>query len=108
MDDKLTVEEAAAFLGFSVSTLNRWRHVGTGPRYYKPSWQVWYDKKDLENWLKSSVVEPETDQLSDTARNVPPDTAHSFSTSNEGGCDEGENEDARGGASQSCAMAAEA
>ena len=50
---KLCVQEAAHFLGLSVSTLNKMRLNGTGPRYLKLGRRVLYDMRDLEEWAAS-------------------------------------------------------
>ena len=47
---KLSVNEAAAFLGLSASTLNKLRLSGDGPRYLKLGRRVLYDIRDLEVW----------------------------------------------------------
>jgi predicted DNA-binding transcriptional regulator AlpA len=47
---KLNVKEAAAYLGLSVSTLNKMRLTGTGPPYMKLGRRVVYDLRDLEDW----------------------------------------------------------
>lgn len=47
---KLCVERAADFLGLSVSTLNKMRLNGNGPRYLKLGRRVLYDIRDLEEW----------------------------------------------------------
>jgi excisionase family DNA binding protein len=48
---KLSVQEAARFLGLSVSTLNKLRLTGTGPKYMKLGRRVLYDLHDLETWV---------------------------------------------------------
>jgi len=48
---KLSVQEAARFLGLSVSTLNKMRLNGTGPRYLKLGRRVLYDLRDLDAWV---------------------------------------------------------
>jgi predicted DNA-binding transcriptional regulator AlpA len=48
---KLSVQEAARFLGLTVSTLNKMRLTGTGPPYLKPCRRVLYDLRHLEEWL---------------------------------------------------------
>ena len=48
---KLSVKEAAAYLGLSVSTLNKLRLSGKGPRYLKLGRRVLYDIRDLESWV---------------------------------------------------------
>jgi predicted DNA-binding transcriptional regulator AlpA len=47
---KLKVQEAASFLGLSVSTLNKLRLSGNGPLYMKLGRRVLYDLRDLESW----------------------------------------------------------
>jgi predicted DNA-binding transcriptional regulator AlpA len=47
---KLNVREAARFLGLSVSTMNKMRIRGDGPRYIKAGRRVLYDSRDLEEW----------------------------------------------------------
>jgi predicted DNA-binding transcriptional regulator AlpA len=50
---KLSVQEAAHFLGLSVSTLNKLRLTGAGPPYMKLGRRVLYDLRDLEEWAAS-------------------------------------------------------
>jgi predicted DNA-binding transcriptional regulator AlpA len=47
----LNVDRAAARVGLSVSTLNKMRLNGTGPRYAKLGRRVLYDIRDLEAWV---------------------------------------------------------
>jgi predicted DNA-binding transcriptional regulator AlpA len=49
----LSVREAAAYLGISVSTLAKMRLTGNGPPYVKPCRRVVYDVRDLEAWASS-------------------------------------------------------
>ena len=44
------VNEAAAYLGLSASTLNKTRLTGTGPRFLKLGRRVLYDPRHLEAW----------------------------------------------------------
>jgi excisionase family DNA binding protein len=46
----MSVQEAANFLGLSVSTLNKMRLSGNGPPYMKLGRRVLYDPRDLEAW----------------------------------------------------------
>jgi len=48
---KLSVEEFARWSGLSVSTANKMRFNGTGPRYLKLGRRVLYDLHDLETWV---------------------------------------------------------
>ena len=47
--------EAAKFLRVSTSTLNKWRHSGTGPRFTKCGSVILYRKEELEGWLNGRV-----------------------------------------------------
>lgn len=44
---RLNVEQAARFLGVSVSTLNRWRGDRTGPEWIRLGGRVYYRAEDL-------------------------------------------------------------
>ncbi len=57
-NDRMTTEEAAAYLQFKKSTLDVWRHLRKGPKYLKTGFRVYYRKVDLDNWLASCVVCP--------------------------------------------------
>jgi hypothetical protein len=48
----LTVKEAAAYVRHGVSTLNKLRTRGGGPRYSKPASKVLYDQRDLDKWIE--------------------------------------------------------
>jgi predicted DNA-binding transcriptional regulator AlpA len=48
---KISVREAAAYLGISKSFLDKKRLDGTGPIYIKISRRVAYDLSDLETWV---------------------------------------------------------
>lgn len=51
---KMRVPEAARYLGFSQSTLNKMRCSGGGPRYAKAGPRiVIYDRHDLDKWLET-------------------------------------------------------
>lgn len=55
-DIKLTIEEAAMYLGVSVRTLQNWRSDKTKPKFYKPTNKlVYYFKSDLDEWIKENV-----------------------------------------------------
>jgi len=47
---RLNVEQAARFLGVSVSTLNRWRGDKTGPEWIKLGGRVYYHAEDLRTF----------------------------------------------------------
>ena len=48
--------EAAAYLGLSSSTLNRWRVEGRGPRYRKFGSKVAYSVTDLNDYAAEATV----------------------------------------------------
>lgn len=49
---RVSVEEAAEFLGVSAATLNKLRGAGLGPPWYRPTpRRVIYDLSDLERYL---------------------------------------------------------
>jgi predicted DNA-binding transcriptional regulator AlpA len=47
----LNGEEAAALLGVSESSLNKWRGQGAGPQFVKIGSRVAYDQGDLEKFI---------------------------------------------------------
>lgn len=46
-DPRLTVDQAARYLGVSVPTLNRWRGAGSGPTWTKLGSRVYYLVSEL-------------------------------------------------------------
>jgi predicted DNA-binding transcriptional regulator AlpA len=50
---RLSPPEAASYVGLSVSSLNKLRLFGGGPRYLKLGKRVVYDTRDLDAWLKA-------------------------------------------------------
>ena len=50
---KLSVKEAARFIGVSESWLNKARLAGNGPVFVKISSRVVYDPVDIESWLSA-------------------------------------------------------
>lgn len=54
---RLRVEEAAKYLGMGVSTLDKMRVQGRGPRYLKVGNRVFYRESDLAAFLDAAVVE---------------------------------------------------
>ena len=58
--DRMTPKEAAAYLGFSTSTLEKWRRgrkvwgeSNRGPRYTSLNGRIWYRKDWLDEWQDS-------------------------------------------------------
>ncbi|WP_363797823.1 helix-turn-helix domain-containing protein [Lysobacter firmicutimachus] len=54
---RFNVKEAAAYVGLAMSTLNRMRQEGRGPRYVKLGTRVFYRCADLDQYLKGKVIE---------------------------------------------------
>jgi len=48
-----TTPQAAAYLGLSPNTLNRWRYTGDGPRFVKLGRAVRYRREELDDWVAS-------------------------------------------------------
>ena len=55
MDEMLTVQDAAAHLGVSVSLLNQYRMTGKGPTFYKLGNLVRYERSEIERWARSRI-----------------------------------------------------
>ena len=51
-----TTREAATYLGLAVSTLNKWRCYGTGPKYLKLGRAVRYTKEELDLFLETRLI----------------------------------------------------
>ena len=49
-NDTITMEEAAAILGKSTKTLQRWRAIGYGPSFKLDSRYVSYSRTEVEAW----------------------------------------------------------
>lgn len=60
-DTLLNVKEAAAYLTVHPMTLNRWRHIGTGPAYSKIGNRVVYRKSMLDSYVRRRQVSPGAD-----------------------------------------------
>ena len=54
--DIFSTVEAAAYLGLAVSTLNKWRCYGEGPKYLKLGRAVRYRKQELDQFLSLNLV----------------------------------------------------
>lgn len=55
-NQKLTTEEAAAYLRLQPGTLEVWRCRGRGPKYQKIGRRVIYDQTDLDDYASSHTV----------------------------------------------------
>ena len=62
-DERLTPEQAAAYLGLATSTLRDWRSInyhGHSPAFYRLGRRVFYVMDDLERYLASCRVTHKT------------------------------------------------
>lgn len=55
--DRLKGPEAARYLGLSVSTLEKMRLEGRGPRYLKLGGRCFYRRSDLDAYVEAAIVE---------------------------------------------------
>ena len=61
----LTEREVAELLGLSVATLRAWRHRGKGPRFLRLGRSVRYLPADLDEFVRASAVDTQSDSSSD-------------------------------------------
>lgn len=55
MEDLLTINEAAAYLGVTRNALAQWRFLGKGPKYLAPTARtIRYRKSWIDEWLAAS------------------------------------------------------
>lgn len=52
-------EEAARILGFAPATLEKWRTLGTGPRFFRHGRRVRYTYADIREWMNANPSNPE-------------------------------------------------
>lgn len=53
----MTQQEAAAYLGTTVQTLNTWRHHGKNPiPFVRWGNRIRYRKEDIDTWLTANTV----------------------------------------------------
>ncbi len=56
MQKLLKVKEAAAVIGVSASSMNKWRCAGCGPRFHRlGKRRVAYSQADVEAWLNERL-----------------------------------------------------
>jgi hypothetical protein len=48
-----TTEETAAYLRVPITTLHRWRYVGTGPAAHRVGKHLRYDPAEVMAWVRS-------------------------------------------------------
>ena len=59
---RLSIEQAAAYMGIGKATLNRWRYseqpIGTKqPKYHKVGARIYYLPEDLDAFLANTAIE---------------------------------------------------
>jgi excisionase family DNA binding protein len=52
-----TTPEAAAYLGLAVSTLNKWRCYGSGPKFLKLGRSVRYRRSELDQFVETRMLD---------------------------------------------------
>lgn len=52
MNVYMGVKEVARYTGLSKSTLDKLRHFGGGPRYFKLGRTIKYEQSEIDNWIK--------------------------------------------------------
>lgn len=57
----LEVQEAAEYLGLSVSTLNKWRCYGEGPKFVKLGRAIRYRMSDLDEYIALRMSQSTSD-----------------------------------------------
>jgi predicted DNA-binding transcriptional regulator AlpA len=55
MSKLYSVEETAAKTGVSVSTLNKWRVAGSGPKFIKLGRRVLYRDEDIQAFITAGI-----------------------------------------------------
>lgn len=61
----LTERQVAEQLRLSVATLRAWRHRGKGPRFLRLGRSVRYLPSDVDEFVRASAVDTQTDSSSD-------------------------------------------
>lgn len=56
LDDLLTAQELAEYLGVPVATLYAWRYRGDGPASFRVGRHLRYRAHDVETWIRSRVA----------------------------------------------------
>lgn len=68
MQRNIRVKEAARYVGLSKSSLDKLRHFGGGPKYYKLGRAVVYSIQDLDTWMSTRRRSETWDGANDNAR----------------------------------------
>lgn len=62
-DGRVTFEDAARFLGFSMKTLEGWRGRGYGPQAYKIGGKLFYKLSELESFIADQSLKSVVDDI---------------------------------------------
>lgn len=57
MPEFMTLEEVADLLRMPPETLRYWRHIGKGPKSFRPGRRVLFAREDVEQWLAEARQE---------------------------------------------------
>lgn len=53
-EERMTRDEAAAYIGVTAGTMRTWAWSGRHKiPYYRHAWRVYYRRSDLDRWLES-------------------------------------------------------
>ncbi len=64
----IRVKEAAQYVGLSKSSLDKLRHFGGGPKYFKLGRAVIYSTSDLDAWMSERRRSETWDGVNDNVR----------------------------------------
>jgi predicted DNA-binding transcriptional regulator AlpA len=62
-DRFIDTDETAEILGTTTNTLNYWRVMGSGPKYYRHGRNVRYLLSEVVEWGKSRCVDPTRERI---------------------------------------------
>ncbi|MBX5017479.1 MULTISPECIES: helix-turn-helix domain-containing protein [Rhizobium] len=68
MQRNIRVKEAAHYIGLSKSSLDKLRHFGGGPKYFKLGRAVVYSTSDLDAWMSERRRSETWDGANDNGR----------------------------------------
>jgi excisionase family DNA binding protein len=70
MDEILTINEVAAMLKCSPTTLYRWRKEGTGPKYFNLRGDVRYKLSEINAFIDQQTTEQSAKESNDGFRPI--------------------------------------
>ena len=60
--NRLNSLQASQFIRHTVKTLAQWRYWGIGSHFIKMARKIHYNRRDLEDWLKSRIQDLGSDE----------------------------------------------